>query len=224
MMRDTTTILRKEWQCALASDRGMLVVQLVLVLLWSFIFAGTASPSPLALLPLWLLPFSVVVATNFAQSVFVAERVNGAVEVLLTCGLSRQAIVLGKFLFVWAASCVLGFACLGLSSIWVALGPELLGMHGPTVGAEGFLLFAAAAFFNAGLGAFLAIELPNPRMVHFVDFLAMAALLAAYYTVRTAVPVPSLLLTFCLLVLGAVSLALALLSSRGERIARPVNL
>ena len=120
-MSGLAVMLHKEWRCFLGSDRSMFVLYGVTVLMWSVLFVGAGAEGSAHTLAVWLLPFSVIVVSTFAQTVFVAERLTGAVEILLTSGLSRGSILGGKMLFVWLVAMVIGLLCMALGTVWSSL-------------------------------------------------------------------------------------------------------
>lgn len=224
-MSDLLTVLRKEWRCFLGSDRSVLALYAVIVLLWSMLFAGVGAESSPHAVTIWLLPFSVIVVSNFAQSVFVAERLTGSIEIFLTCGVSRGAILGGKMLFVWLLAVVTGSVCMLLGTVWSSLlvsGGAVeyaWQLRGPHVA-----LFAAGAAFNTAVVALLSMLLPNPRMSHFVNFLAIAAVLAVYYPLVPPDSGGEWILAGVLMAMAVVVAVAVFVVARGERLARGVNL
>jgi ABC-type Na+ efflux pump permease subunit len=224
MGRGIAIILGKEWKYFLGNDRGMYLLYAAIVLLWSFLFVSAEADGGAGSLVLWLLPFSVVVASNFMQAAFVAERISGSIEVLLTCGLSRAEIMLGKMLFVALMTSVMGYVCIGLSSLWAVLA-RVGGMplRWSVRGAD-LALFASAACLNAALGALLSICLPNPRMMHFINFMVVGVVMSVFYWLQPTLGGPHLPLVALLLVLSVLAGLLALRGAQGERISRMLNI
>ncbi len=214
----------KEWRSFVGNDLSMHMVYVVLVLLWSALLAGSGAGGVPESVVLWLLPFSVIVVSNAGQGVFVSERVSGAVEILLTSGLGRFEIVSGKMLFVGVLGTLTGYACMLLGMLWLWLLERWgVGPGSYPVGAD-FVVFACAVAVNTAMLAVLSVLLPNPRLSHFVSFLFMVLLLAAYYPAAATGRVSPWALAAALAVCAVALSAVALAVSRGERIARPVTL
>ncbi|MBD3240378.1 MAG: hypothetical protein GF331_07320 [Chitinivibrionales bacterium] len=226
MSRGISVILRKELLSLLGSDRSILFLYGFVVFLWSFLFVGAGVDHTPGGTSVWLLPFSVIVVSNFSQGVFVSERLTGAIEILLTCGLSRRVILSGKMIFVWAMAVVMGLACMGLGTVWATLAATFdTGAPSLSPLRPGHLvLFGAAASFNTALVALLSIYLPNPRMSHLINFLAVAAIMSVYFPLAAHIPSGDYLLSAILLACAAVITAAVFRGADGERIARPVNM
>jgi ABC-type transport system involved in multi-copper enzyme maturation permease subunit len=90
-------MFKKEWLNFISGDRSVFIIYLILVAGWGVLLA-TAHDSGTTAAPLWIVFFSVIVAVNFSSTVFVLERMSGSLEILLTCGISRSAILYGKML------------------------------------------------------------------------------------------------------------------------------
>jgi len=224
-MSGLVTVLRKEWLCFLGGERSMFAVYGVIVLLWSLLLAGSGVAGAPETTVLWLLPFSVIVVSNFSQTAFVAERVNGAIEILLTCGIGRRTTMLAKMLFVAVLALAMGFACMGLGALWVWLA-DMNGVIARAAypGWQDLAVFVAAVVLNSALSALFSVVLPNPRMTHFAIFFLMAAVLAVYYPLAGLSAASVWLLASVLAVAAAGATFAALHVAGGERISRTVGL
>jgi ABC-type Na+ efflux pump permease subunit len=224
MMAEIRAMLAKEWHCFLGSEGGMLAVYAVVTILWSALYVGSGVGSSPAVSAIWLLPFAVIAVSNFAQSVFVAERVNGSIEILLTCGLSRSAIVVGKMLFVGALGLAMGLTCIGLGALWVALleGNGLVVPSGMPQAGD-VVLYAAAVALDMALAALLSMLMPNPRISHFASFLLTAGILAAYYPLSSASEHSTWWLAAALAAAAVACGAAAIGVAQTERISRPAD-
>jgi ABC-type Na+ efflux pump permease subunit len=218
-MKKLNAIIGKEWAGFLGSERGVFFVYGILVLSWSFLplYKGLGTG------PLWWLFFSVVISGNFTNTVFVSERLSGSMEVLLTSGFSRDAVLWGKSIFIMAMSCGIGLLCIGISRIWVSLWG--------TTGAEGFMdvlyglgLYCAGTCLNVGCGAWMSVRLQSPRLIPFVGILLMSLTIAGFAALPLIAPVPQWLLGPALLCLAMVFLMLARKDFNGERIIQPIHL
>lgn len=223
-MRGLCVVFAKEWKSFLGSDKGVFAVYTFLVVLWSFLFLSTGIEHTPQMHTIWLLMFSVIVGSNFSQGVLVSERINGALEVLLTSGLSRGQILYGKCLFIVVMSIAMGYLCVLLSMIWLAVANAMGGGYSAAVGPGGYVAFAAAAYMNASSAAWLSIHLSNPRMLHFINFVLMACVVALYHTVAFFVPLALPVLILLLVAVGTCFLVLARKGFEGEKIIRPVHL
>jgi ABC-type Na+ efflux pump permease subunit len=214
-MNSTLLIFRKEWKSFLGSDPGLFVTYGFIVAIYSLVFA-TNSASGLG--TVWWIVYAMVINSAFANTVFVAERMTGALEVLLTSGVSRRGILAGKALFAFAMSLALGGLSLALSLVWAALMPRM--GAGSTMGWEGPATFAAAAFMTTMSGAWLSVRFASPRVVHLVNiFLSMAMVGSSVALTWTPGALPAVLLG-----LGCVFWVLAARAFDGERVIQPVQL
>ena len=160
-MNDVISILRKEWRTFTGSEKGVFVVYAILVLVWSFMPLYNNAGSFALGGAVWWLFFSVIVSGNFANTVFVAERMSGSMEILLTCGFSREGVLFGKVLFVMVMSAIVGSLLLGLSLVWFLLSGSAAPAIGPSF-LDAVLLYAAGTFLNATAGAWMSIRLASP--------------------------------------------------------------
>jgi ABC-type Na+ efflux pump permease subunit len=217
-MSGTLTILRKEWRCFLGSDRGIFILYAVLIVSWSIMLAAP-DINAIRAGPLWLVFFSVVISANFSNTVFIAERVNGVLEILLTSGLSRRHILYGKMVFVAGMSIAVGILCVAISPLWkLLLYPE----SNWNLSADALLLYVAAAFMNTASSACLSVRMGNPRMLHLANLLLLALLLALHTAASYFITVPPYALALVLLVIGATATAAAQRLYESEKILQPV--
>jgi ABC-type Na+ efflux pump permease subunit len=215
-------IFRKEWLNFRQSDRSVFIVYLFLIAGWGMLIA-TAQGQSVTSAALWLVFFSVIIAANFSSTVFVSERMTGSLEILLTCGLSRGAILYGKVAFVLAMTLAIGMLCALVGGL---LRPFIGAGHGSALpgGAvvSSAVLYVAAALFNAASSACFSVWLPNPRLLHFINLLILAAVMSAYMALSEAFSLPLYTVSILLFATGAVFLALGRRAFESERIAKPV--
>ena len=122
-MKDIWLIVRKEWIGFAKSDRGIFLVYSILVLAWSILLSSNINLLLAGAGYLWLIFFSVIVSGNFSNTTFSAERISGSLEILLTSGIARNAILIGKIAFVIIMSIIMGFLCYVLAvGIYVVKG------------------------------------------------------------------------------------------------------
>lgn len=226
-MNPTLAIVSREFKCFSGSDGGVFVVYAVLVILWSLLYLSRSAADGEIISLLWAMTFAAVVGGNFAQTTFLAERMNGALEILLACGISRRAIVAGKTIFIVAMTIFIGFACLGLAALWGVVA-AIFDYGAAPIGAEVFAVYGAAAFLNAAMSCWFSVVLPNPRVLHFVNLGFTLSLVGLFYLatglLHIDVHAASFLLTAILLVCGAVFLALGIRAFSGEGVITPVTL
>ena len=218
-MNGTITIFRKEWHCFTGSDRGMFVLYALLILTWSSMLAAPQNADfPAG--PLWLIFFSVVISANFSNTVFIAERIHGNLEILLTSGLSRQNILYGKMLFVGGMSCGIGLLCIGLSMILRHL---LFDSTLIPVSTGDIILYGSAVFMNTANSAYLSIRMPNPRLLHFANLLLLGSLVTLYSLLTFYIPVSSIVLSAILTGIGCAGTIAARRLYNSEKILQPVH-
>ena len=223
-MTGLATILRKEFKNFASSGVGAFALYAVISILWSYTLLNGAGW-------VWLVFLAVMAAANFSATVFISERISGTLEVLITSGVSRDAVLFGKMLFVIAMTLAMGAACAALAHLWPLLLPEDTDAT-PLLGLTDAALYLGATVLNAAAGAYLTARMGNPRFLHFVNFLITAGLVVAYDALFwsltetrplfVALKVHPFFLAAAFLAIG---LAFALLARRefaGERIIRPV--
>ena len=218
-MRGIKSIFVKEWKCFTGSDRGLFLFYSVLIISWSLFLAFREKPSEVGG-PWWLIFFSVVVTANFSSTVFISERINGALEILITSGFSRKTILIGKMVFILCMSVVMGIACLGLGTVFRNSfngGNEVLSLMD-------FFAFIGAAFYNTAGAAFLSVRMSNPRLLHIANMLVLTVLVILYSVLSFYQHMPPYALVVALFVIGAFFTWLAIREFESERVLRPVDL
>jgi ABC-type Na+ efflux pump permease subunit len=220
-MSRTMLVFTKEWLNFTRSDRSVFIVYFILVAGWGMLLASTHGADSVSA-PLWLTFFSVIIAANFSSTVFVAERMTGSLEILLTSGLSRGAILYGKVLFVIVMTLAIGIFCAVVGAVMRPLfgGSSPLPLPGQVW--PGITLYAASTFFNAAASACFSVWLPNPRLLHFLNLFILAIVMAAYTALSYVFSLPLYAVAGFLLVTGAVFMVLARRAFESERIIKPV--
>jgi hypothetical protein len=224
-MRNILFIMATEWRNFGRSDRSVFFLQFFLVFFWSaflvsnaLISGSGASPNTIG----WIF-FAMIVSGNFSNMIFTAERLNGSMEIILTCGLARREILLGKLCFVTGIASIMGAFCYGLSLLWIGI------MHQQpfTIGIAGIVtdlgLYAAACYMNAACGAWLSLRLANPRVSYFVSFLIFGVIITVHTVWSQLGGASALSLALILVVLGSVFLAVAMRDFNSERVIQPLN-
>lgn len=154
----------------------MFILYSIIVVVWSALLA-TRSSNSFDSGPLWLVFFSVVITANFSNSIFVAERTNGSLEILITSGLSRNAVLYGKLFFIISMSVLFGGVCIILSRI---LDTYLFFNSMPSTDFQSFLLYTSSTFLNVAASAYFSIRLTNQRLLHFVNMFVLGLFVGAY--------------------------------------------
>ena len=218
-MNGINTILHKEFQSFVGSDKGVFLVYIIIVVAWSFMLvSGNGGAAG----QFWLVFFSVIVAANFSNTVFISERMSGSLEILITSGLSRNSILFGKMLFVIIMTAAIGLSCAVLSRLWGVLSVEFGAVE--VLGVYDGMLFISATFLNAASSAYLSVRLSSPRLLHFINLFILGAIVAFYTVVSQLYFLHPSLLVVILLVTGSVFMFAARREFSGERIIQPVIL
>jgi hypothetical protein len=84
------------------------------------------------------------------------------------------------------------------------------------------VLYIAATAFNTASSACFSVWLPNPRLLHFVNLLILAAVMSAYTALSAMVSLPLHAVSALLFVTAVVFLILARRAFESERITKPV--
>ena len=219
-MRDFTVALKKEWLYFAGSEKGVFLTYAMLVSAWSIMLATRSFVTDGASAGVWLLFFSVVVSAHFSNTVFISERLSGALEVVLCSGFSRGGLLGAKVFFCVAVSSILGGGCIALSFLWRLLQGA---SPGAFVGGADICMFVAAVFFNVVLAAWLTIRLASPRLIHFASIAALAFIWSVYYTLSAFVPLSLWHFTAALTVIASGLYLLVKKEFHGEKIIAPLN-
>lgn len=223
-MQDIWLIFNKEWFTFRKSDLGVFIIYLLMIIAWSFLFAYNIDVKQSEYGYLWLVFYSVIVCGNFSFSAFVSERMLGSLEILLTSGISRRAIIAGKVLFVATMSSSMGFMCYILSIIINALkfstAPHLI----PDIIAFGeeLLLYTGACFMNTTTSAWLSLRISNPRLVPFVNLLVLGLVIVLFSFISEFIFLSIWTLTTTVIILGIGFYYLAAKDYQSERVIQPI--
>lgn len=221
-MKEILLILNKEWMAFAKSDRGIFVIYGILILMWSFILSSNITMLASESGTLWLVFFSVIVSGNFSTTTFVAERLNGSLEILLTCGVSRQSILAGKVLFVIAMATIMGLLCYGFALVYNGFKYGTVGVILSTMPPlEEIILYVSACFMNASCGAALSLRITNPRYLPFINLFILGVIVTLYMILSQVFSFTAWLLVGFLLVTGALFFVVAYHDYKTERIIQP---
>jgi ABC-type Na+ efflux pump permease subunit len=211
-------MLHKEWRCFAGSDRGIFLLYAILLVSWSLMLA-TPDTNGIAAGPIWLIFFSVVISANFSNTVFIAERVNGILEILLTSGLSRRSILFGKMAFVAGMSILIGLACMLIAPVWRIV---IYQSPGAVFDPGAFLLYCSAVYMNTASSAYLSVKMNNPRLLHLANILLLAVLVATHTVAAMFIPLPASALALVMLGIGIAATTAARKLFDSEKILQPV--
>jgi ABC-type Na+ efflux pump permease subunit len=178
-MSQIMLMFRKEWLNFVRGDRSIIVLFSVIVVVWGGMLAtfNMAEPKSIAV---WVASFSFVISVNFSSTVFILERLNGSLEILLTSGLSRKSIVYGKMLFVIVMTVVIGAACVGISFVVHPIVAQIQEVSSASYQLPYLLLYLCIAFLNTSSGAFFSVRLPNPRLYFFINLFLLGFIAGIY--------------------------------------------
>ena len=222
-MKDIWLIIRKEWIGFSKSDRGIFFVYGILVLAWSFLLSTNITMLLTGTEYLWLVFFSVIVSGNFSNSTFVAERMNGSLEILLTSGVARNAILSGKIAFVIIMSTVLGLVCYMLALVlYVVQGESLHLIYSITPIGKEIILYTIACFMNATCGAWLSVRINNPRLLHFINLFVLGLVVILHAVLSAVFTFTLWSLIIALAVCGVLFYVFAVRDFGSERVIQPV--
>jgi ABC-type transport system involved in multi-copper enzyme maturation permease subunit len=235
-VRDILLILKKEWRNFTGSEKGVFVVYGVLIFFWSFLplsyylpHSGAEAFKNQSVLggfafngAVWWLFFSVIVSSSFASSVFIAERMSGSMEILLTSGFSRNSVLFGKVLFVFIICVVIGCCCFGLSSVWIAIASRFYVFSARLIVVSA-LLYCAGSFMNSTIAAWMSIRLSSPRLVPFANLLISSIIFGMYSILDKMFDASIWILVLLLVTAGIVFFVLAQKDFHSEKIIAPVD-
>jgi len=213
-MTGLTAVIQKEIKNFIGSDRSTLLIYLVISVLWSFtlLTAGVGE--------LWLVFFSVIAAANFSATVFISERVSGTLEILITSGLSRDAVLFGKMLFVVVMTFLMGLLCAALALLWGAVIPGMAVEQ--ALGVYEAVLYLSVTCLNVSASAYFSVRLDNPRFLHFVNLFMTGILAASYHVASGFVELHPSIEVLAFFSAGALFTFLARREFASERIIRPI--
>jgi ABC-type transport system involved in cytochrome c biogenesis permease component len=217
------TIIKKEVNCFLKSNIAVFVVYGILVFVWSFLPIYNNLGSFAFGNAVWWLFFSVIVSGNFANTVFVAERINGTIEILVTCGFSRTGVLVGKIVFIIMMSLIIGILCFALSLVWIFL------LNIQNLFINKFLinyaiLYLSGTILNTCAGAWMSIRFSSPRLIPFVNILLIGIVIGLFYAFYFTIGISVWFLSVLLLFFAIIFFFLARKDFLGEKIISPVDI
>lgn len=202
-------VARRELMSFMKSGASGIVIYLLLVPAWGWLMHLNASVGWL-----WLIFFSVIVCGTASAGVFAAERISGALEILLTSGLHPLSILLGKAAFVSLLGMLLGTLAALLP---IFMGDTQLLDHA----GEYAVVFAAACIMNTAFDAWVSFRVGNPRLVSVLNLGALFLFLMAGEGLRLIVPWNGFYAAGLMLILALLFGALAGRELHMERVLRP---
>jgi ABC-type transport system involved in cytochrome c biogenesis permease component len=223
-MNQMWLIFKEEFEKLRFSEPGQHMMYVVMILCWSALLGINVSLGMMTLSTGWWLFFSVVITATLSTTVFVAELIQGALEILLTCGVSRRAILYGKILYCTLMSVAMGYACFALSILWHAVTAKAFGARHLTVPYTELVLYLSAAFFNTVFGAWMTIRLSSPRILYLLNMIAVAFIFGLWTALRTRFDLSEWWLIAGMTVLGLALIPLAERAFETERVIRPLDI
>ena len=222
-MKDIWLIVRKEWKGFAKSDRWIFVIYGILVLAWSFLLSQNISVLSSRTGYLWLAFFSVIISGNFSNTTFVAERMSGSLEILLTSGISRQSILSGKMFFIVIMSTVMGIFCYIIALAINSLKGENIGILLRIIPVwEELILYISACFMNAACGAWLSVRINTPRLLPFVNLFVLVIIVIIHGVLSEVFSLSLWSLIIALALTGAFFCFFAFRDFKSERVIQPV--
>ncbi len=223
-MGEICLVLSHELRGFIRGERSAHLVYAILLITWSALLAVNMSELQQEPLFLWILFFSVILSGNFGNTVFAAERLNGAMEIVLTGGLGRQSILYGKIAYVVLMSICLGALCYLFAFLWLFImhGVDAVFFYRLSLGTQALLYFSAC-IMNASCGAWLSFRLANPRLSHFANLLVMGLIVSIHGVLSSLINFTWLRLTLIMLLFALVFLRLARKDFFSERVVQPYS-
>jgi len=168
-MSEIVLVFRQELLAFLKSGKSSLLLLAFTTLAWGGFITNKIESIDEPSSYLWVLFFSLVAGAGLSTSVFVRERVSATLEVLLTSGLERNSILLGKLLFTTAMTLLVGVGAFSISFLVRSLlyhdSLQLFDEIGVVL-----VLYSSSAILVSHSSALLSMTLSNPRLVQFVNF------------------------------------------------------
>ncbi|HEX2955558.1 MAG TPA: hypothetical protein VHO70_01930 [Chitinispirillaceae bacterium] len=218
-MKGLQSIISKEWKCFIGSDRGLFFFYGFLIVSWSLFLAFREQPDTMTA-PWWLIFFSVVVTANFSNTVFISERINGFLEIVISSGYSRMTILAGKIIFILGMSLILGVLCLVAGTIT----RSYLNGQNLYIDMMDIAVYIVSAFFNTTSAAFLSVRMTNPRLLHIANMVILTLLIIIHAVMSQFFDVPVIMLSAIILLAGIIFFIAAVRVFNSERILRPVDM
>lgn len=172
-MSSIIAIIKKEFKNFSHSGRATIFLYALIASIWGVAIAETGD--------VYLLMFlAVMIVGSFTNTVFISERVNGALEILITSGFSRRAVLFGKMAYILLMAVIMLFVCMIFSTIMSVLMQmffyDALIMNNALTSfsinfriAEAVSLYIPVAFMCVASSAYFSVRLSTPRFLHFIN-------------------------------------------------------
>jgi ABC-type Na+ efflux pump permease subunit len=225
-MKDSLLIFRKEWKGFTRSNRGIFLIYGALVIMWSFLISSNINLNESNLSYLWLVFFSVIITGNFSNTTFISERLAGSLEILLTSGISRLSILMGKIVFVVIMSAVLGSICYTFAFFieFIQIKRFDFEIFKTSSFWQELLLYFGACYINTTSSAWLSCKLSNPRLIHFINFFLLGIVITIHALLSELMVLSILHLTIALIITGLFLNVMAHKSYKSEKVIQPLIL
>lgn len=223
-MKNIILVLNNEWKSFVRSDKSVFIIYAILIGVWSLFLASNIGKMEIKANTFWWVFFSVIVSGNFSNAIFISERLSGAMEIILTCGLSRKEILAGKQLFVIIMSVLIGGLCYGFGVLWVLISSrDAVYLIRSIPFWDNAAIYVSACFMNASCGAWLSTRLSNPRLSHFVNLLVLGIVVAAFEVFSVLLPISKWVLPGALILIGLFFHMMAVRGFHSDRIVQPIS-
>ena len=222
-MKHILLIFVKEWKGFIKSDKWIFVIYAILICAWGYLISNNMYSLSSKTGALWLAFFSVIISGNFSSTTFVAERMNGSLEILLTSGISRQSILSGKITFIVVMSTVMGILCYCFAlGVRTAKGESLQVLLRIIPVWQVIVLYSAACFLNSACGAWLSVRINSPRLLPFVNLIVLGIIVVVHELLSYKISLTLWSLAAVLVLVGGLFYLLALRDFRGEGVIQPL--
>lgn len=222
-MKEIWLVTRKEWKGFAKSDGWIFIIYGILVIAWGLLLSNNIGILTSGTGYLWLAFFSVIISGNFTNMAFVAERMSGSLEILLTSGVSRKSILNGKILFIIIVSMGMGFLCylvaLGINGV---KGENVVFLIKVSPIGEELILYFSACFMNAACGAWFSVRINNPRILPFINLFILVIIVVIHGIVSEMYALTPWSLIIALGFVGILFYYFACRDFKSERVIQPV--
>ena len=226
--KDVLLVIKNEWANFFSSDKSVFAVYSIMIVMWS-LFVGTNLTAPLehphvSTGVVWWVFFAIIVSSNFAHTSVSMERIAGAMEILLTSGLTRLSILQGKIAFVVLISTLFGCICYVFAHSWTMF----MNVEPKRILSISTVLLDVGTFFsacvmNACCASWAGGRITNPRLGHFISILFFGLIITIHTLLSYWFFDTTFLLIAILILSGFIFYFCAASDFKSERIIQPVS-
>lgn len=197
------TIMKFEFRSLIKSGPSAIALLIFTALLWSnYVSSQVDSIEDIGSF-LWVISFAFVMTAGISYSVFIRERTNGALEILLTSGIEKLSIIQGKILFATIVSSLMGVTSFLFAFFlkFVVFREEFYDWSELT---DILFMYVGSAVFITSLSAFYSLLLKTPRLIQFLNFLTIGILSSIYMAFNILLEAPLWWFALALIVLSTI--------------------